>query len=213
MSEYKKYVTLDDDSHVIKVPNGELFLYLKKLHKDAVIPTYANDGDMCMDLTAVDVEYDEECDSYIYHTGWAMEVPYGYGINLFPRSKNVKTDCYLANSVGKVDAYGYRNEVLVVYKNRTSWEVRQMLAEWNLMKNASKGLNFDKDTPIGETVRKLRENAKNGKTTMHPMNFAPYKVGDRICQMEVVKIVKAHPQVTNELSEPKRGEGFGSSGN
>lgn len=205
-------MSLKQENNTIKVPNGELFLKLKKLHDDAVVPSYANEGDMCMDLTAVDVEYDAECDRYIYHTGWAMEVPLGYGINLFPRSKNVKTDCYLANSVGKVDAYGYRKEVLVVYKNRTSWEVRQMLAEWNLMKNASKGLDFDKDTPIGETVKKLRENAKNGKTTMHPMDFAPYKIGDRICQMEVVRIVKVDRQVVDKLSDPKRGEGFGSSG-
>lgn len=197
----------------IKIPNTELYVYIKKLHKDAKLPTYANDGDMCMDLTAVDLEYDEENDSYVYHTGLAMEVPYGYGINLFPRSKNVKTDCYLANSVGKVDAYGYRKEVLVIYKNRTSWEVRQMLAEWNLMKNASKGLNFDKDTPIGETVKKLKENAKDGKTTMHPLDFAPYKVGDKICQMEVIHIVKTDCIWKDNLSAPKRGDGFGSSGN
>lgn len=196
------------EDNAIKVP----FLHLQKLHDNAVVPSYANEGDMCMDITAVDVEYDAEYDRYIYHTGWAMEVPWGYGINLLPRSKNVKTDCYLANSVGKVDAYGYRNEVLVVYKNRTSWEVRQMLAEWNLMKIASKGLDFDKDTSIGETVKKLRENAKNGKTTMHPMDFAPYKVGDKICQMEVVRIIKTDNQVVDKLSTPKRGEGFGSSG-
>ena len=206
-----EYCSMNDE-HVIKVPNGELFVYVKKLNENAVLPTYANNGDMCMDLTAVDVEYNEEEDSYIYHTGLAMEVPLGYGINLFPRSKNVKTDCYLANSVGKVDAYGYRNEVLVIYKNRTSWEVRQMLAEWNLMKNASKGLNFNKDASIGETVKKLKKKEKNGKTTMHPMDFAPYKVGNKICQMEVVRIVKAECVFADKLSDPKRGSGFGSSG-
>jgi dUTP pyrophosphatase len=187
-------------------------LKIKKIHPDAVVPSYAHDGDMCFDLTAVSVEYDEKTDSYIYHTGLQMELGYGYGANLVPRSKNVKTECYLANMEGKVDAYGYRGEVKAVYKNRTSWEVRQMLAEWNLMKRATKGLNFSEDEPIGETVRKLRENAKNGKTTMHPMDFAPYKVGDRMCQMEIIKVIQADIIVSDELSEPKRGNGFGSSG-
>jgi len=113
---------------------------------------------------------------------------------------------------GKIDAYGYRGEVKAVYKNRTSWEVRQMLAEWNLMKRATKGLNFSEDEPIGETVRKLRENAKDGKTSMHPMDFAPYKVGDRMCQMEIIKVIQANIIKSDELSEPKRGNGFGSSG-
>ena len=150
-------------------------LKIKKIHPDAVVPSYAHDGDMCFDLTAVSVEYDEKTDSYIYHTGLQMELGYGYGANLVPRSKNVKTECYLANI-------------------------------------ATKGLNFSEDEPIGETVRKLRENAKDGKTTMNPMDFAPYKVGDRMCQMEIIKVIQADIIVSDELSEPKRGNGFGSSG-
>ena len=45
----------------------------KKLNQNAVIPTYAHDGDVGMDLTAIDVEYDQEKDMYIYHTGLACE--------------------------------------------------------------------------------------------------------------------------------------------
>lgn len=192
-------------------PQKAVVIKFKRLVPEAVIPTYANDGDMCFDLTATSVEYDEEHDSYIYHTGLSFEAPFGYGADLFVRSKNTKTECYLANHVGKLDIYGYRKEILVVYKNRTSWEVRQMLAEWKLMKSASKGLKFDETENVGETVKKLKENAKDGKTTMHPMDFAPYKVGDRIAQMSIVKVEDVC-LVEDELSNAKRGDGFGSSG-
>jgi dUTPase len=39
---------------------------LKKIDERAVIPTYAHDGDVCMDLTAISVEYDMDKDMYIF---------------------------------------------------------------------------------------------------------------------------------------------------
>lgn len=185
----------------------------RKIHPNAVVPKCANEGDMCFDLTAVGVEYNEENDSYIYHTGLAMETPLGFGANIFVRSKNAKTDCYLANHVGKVDSYGYRNEVLVIFKNRTSWEVRRMLTEWMQMKKSTAGVVFDEKESLGETVRKLKANIKGNKSVISPMDFAPYNVGDRVAQMEIVKIEDVKIVVTDELSDAKRGSGFGSSGN
>lgn len=94
----------------------------KKLHENAVLPTYAKEGDMGMDLTAVSVEYDSKIDTYVYHTGLACEIPAGYGMLIFPRSSNRKTDCYMTNHVGVIDS-GYRGEILVCFKNRTATEV------------------------------------------------------------------------------------------
>lgn len=80
-------------------------LKVKKLSKDAVIPTYAHLGtDMGMDITATSVEYDAILDRFIYHTGLAFEVPKGYGMLIFPRSSNSKTEAYLTNSVGILDS-------------------------------------------------------------------------------------------------------------
>ena len=90
---------------------------VKKLHPDAVIPKYAYNGDMGMDITAIGVEYNEEKDCFIYHTGLAFEVPNGYGMLLFPRSSNVRTDAYLANHVGVLDSC-YRGELTFCFKNR-----------------------------------------------------------------------------------------------
>ena len=89
----------------------------KKLHEDAVLPTYAKSGDMCMDLTAIDCQYNAEMDCFVYKTGLAMETPEGYATLLFPRSSNRKTDAYLTNGVGVIDS-GYRGELMACFKNR-----------------------------------------------------------------------------------------------
>ena len=44
----------------------EVFIKFKKLVPEAVIPSYAHDGDVGMDMTAVSVEYDVDKDMYIY---------------------------------------------------------------------------------------------------------------------------------------------------
>ena len=86
---------------------------IKKLHSDAIIPTYAKLGDAGMDITAINVEY---TDDYIqYKTGLAFEIPEGYVMLIFPRSSNSKKDLLLCNSVGILDS-GYRGELLIRYK-------------------------------------------------------------------------------------------------
>lgn len=89
---------------------------IKKLHENAVIPTYAKPGDAGMDLHAVDIHYDDD-DNIVYKTGLAFEIPEGYVGLIFPRSSNRKTDMYLTNSVGVIDS-GYRGEVAVSFKHR-----------------------------------------------------------------------------------------------
>ena len=88
---------------------------IKKLNPAAVIPTYAKPGDACMDLTATSLHYDD-VKGFIYGTGLAMEIPVGYEGVIRPRSSICKTDAYITNSPGTVDA-GYRGEVMVVFKN------------------------------------------------------------------------------------------------
>lgn len=91
---------------------------VKRLNNEAVIPKYAHVGeDVGMDITATSWEYDAEYDRIIYHTGLAFELPKGYGMFIFPRSSNCKTDSFLPNSVGILDV-GYRGELLVIFKNR-----------------------------------------------------------------------------------------------
>lgn len=82
---------------------------IKKLHPDAVVPTYAHETDCGMDLTAVSRTFDE-CGNVVYGFGLAFEIPEGYAGFIFPRSSNHKSGLLLTNSVGVIDA-GYRGEV------------------------------------------------------------------------------------------------------
>lgn len=87
---------------------------IKRLHKDAVIPSYAKHGDAGMDLTATSKSYDDH-GNVVYGTGLAFEIPVGYVGYVFPRSSNAKKDLILSNSVGVIDS-GYRGEVIFKFK-------------------------------------------------------------------------------------------------
>lgn len=87
---------------------------IKKLNPNAVIPSYAHDGDAGMDLTAVS-KTEDEYGNIVYGTGLAFEIPKGYVGLLFPRSSNAKKDLALSNAVGVLDS-GYRGEVLFKFK-------------------------------------------------------------------------------------------------
>ena len=93
---------------------------IKKIHKNAVIPTYAKDGDAGMDLTATSKSYDKH-GNVVYGTGLAFEIPKGFVGLLFPRSSNAKKDLLLSNSVGVLDS-GYRGEVMFKFKKQINNE-------------------------------------------------------------------------------------------
>ena len=89
-------------------------LKIKKLHPDAIIPSFAKTGDAGLDLTAVEFDTDDNGNA-VYKIGLAFEIPQGYVGLLFPRSSNASKDLILSNSVGVIDS-GYRGEVMVKFK-------------------------------------------------------------------------------------------------
>lgn len=90
----------------------------KKLDKNAVIPQFKHPGDAGKDVIATSCKYNPKYDRFEYGLGFATEIPLGYECVIRPRSSNTKTNAYLPNSVGTVDA-GYRGEWKVFYKLRT----------------------------------------------------------------------------------------------
>lgn len=90
-----------------------LNIKIKKLHKDAVIPTKAHATDAGCDLYATSCHYDNGL--IIYGTGIAVEIPEGYVGFVFPRSSIANTNLTLSNSVGVIDS-GYRGEVMAKFR-------------------------------------------------------------------------------------------------
>lgn len=191
----------------------------KKLNENAVIPTYAHDGDVGMDITAISVEYDEEHDMYIYHTGLAFESDFNIGQFLFLRSSNCKTDAYLCNHVGIADSAIYRGEIQFRMKNRESIKsianreaFNQFIFSLNMTSRLDPKGSLENHIKLATDLYKqveddVKERAKN-------LEYAPYKVGDKIGQM----VFMVHPTIKlvecNELSNTERGSnGFGSTSN
>lgn len=91
---------------------------IKKLHPDAIIPTYATAGAACFDLHAVDegiVRHDGGAATF--DTGLAFEVPEDHAMLVFSRSGHgFKKGLRLANCVGVIDS-DYRGEVKIRLTN------------------------------------------------------------------------------------------------
>lgn len=170
-------------------------------------PKCAHPGDLGMDVTAIDVEYDWVYDRYMYHTGVYCETGEGDGCFLMPRSSNSKTDAQMGNGIGLVETVNYRGELIFAFKNRTSlWNEAFQSAIWKwAMLPWYKRIFTDFSKMLDEEYRFCKENA---------MEWAPYKVGDRIGQIVWNKFPKnINIEIVDELSETERGDGgFGSTG-
>lgn len=165
---------------------------IKKLHPNAVIPTYAKQGDAGIDLTAVSVKHEVEFGCFTYDTGVAVEIPEGYVGLVFPRSSLSKKDLILTNHVGVIDS-GYRGSILLKFKlDCECWSVKESQEEFN------------------EGIAPFYFSAED-EYRKFALDANIYAVGDRIAQL----IVLPYPQITfeevEELSTTERNDGgFGS---
>ena len=90
-----------------------MIVKIKRLKPNAVIPTYAKDGDAGMDLVATEIIKDTP-EQITYGTGIAMEIRDGFVGLVFPRSSIRKAGLQLSNSVGVIDS-GYRGELQATF--------------------------------------------------------------------------------------------------
>lgn len=177
--------------------------------KSVPLPTYGREGDACCDVYAKSIEYDSDKDRFIIHTGLHFALPDEYEMELRPRSSNTKTDFYMPNSPGILD-WGYRGELRVIFKNRTS---RQLIRIISTFGNA-----------FNDIVTRVKyENAYNSImcarqefNKLIKKEGCPYVKGDRVCQLLVrrrEKITWDEVETLEELGTSERGTcGFGSTG-
>jgi dUTP pyrophosphatase len=90
---------------------------VKKMHPDAIIPSYAKEGDACMDLSSYEDYTLKPGERRALATGLQVEPPQGYEFQVRPRSGlAAKYGITVLNTPGTVDA-GYRGEVKVILIN------------------------------------------------------------------------------------------------
>lgn len=185
-----------------------LKIQFKKLNKNAVIPSYAHPTeDVGMDVTVTSVYYDWELDEYVYGTGLACATEDRISIFVHPRSSNHKHNYYLTNSVGIIDAKGYRGEWKCIFKHRDSLETRIL----NAAMNEYDQLPWYKKMIPG-TLSQIRKRLMEA-FAKDPIAAAPYQVGDRAFQIWAAQIIPIEPIEVTKLPKGKRGaNGFGSTG-
>lgn len=188
--ENHKGVTEDKKITIMK--QKTMKVNIKKLHPNAVVPSYAHDTDCGMDLTAVSKTFDEY-GNVVYGFGLAFEIPKGYAGFIFPRSSNHKSRMLLTNSVGVIDA-GYRGEVTAKFAQRTSLGIPK------------KFLPRIKYLLTGKMeICRL--------SSYEAANVNNYNVGDRVAQMVILPYPKVEFVEVDELSDTERGTGgYGSTG-
>lgn len=88
-----------------------------KLNPDAIIPSYAHEGDSGFDLRSIENVILAPKAKTIIKTGLAANIPSGTEIQIRPRSgMSIKTDLDLPNSPGTVDSC-YTGEWGVIVRN------------------------------------------------------------------------------------------------
>jgi len=177
------WTTPDGTKFEITESKNSLNVKFKKLHPDAVTPTYAKDGDAGLDLTATTINAKN---NYIqYGTGIAVEIPMGYVGLVFPRSSITKmaAGVSLKNSVGIIDS-GYRGEIMLRFDVPSSPHRTDDYGDNEYIDIYNDDVSFD----------------------------IP-KVGERIGQLIILPYPTIELEEVEELSNTERGEGgFGSTG-
>ena len=92
-------------------------LRFKRIHPDAVLPSYAHPSDAGMDVRSVEDLVLAPGRRALVHTGLVMLLPPGYEAQVRPRSGlALKSGVTVLNTPGTIDS-GYRGEVGVILIN------------------------------------------------------------------------------------------------
>ena len=174
-------------------------LKVKRLHEDAVIPRYAHAGDSGFDLVAVEDVIVEPGETVKVPIGLAFEIPFGYELQIRPRS-GITTKTKLRVQFGTVDA-GYRGEVAVAVDHLLSGGSFEDYLLALVDGNYLTWLDGEADVEV------------EGKYYFDVE--VPYLIrkGDRIAQGVIAPVARATFEEADELDETARGAGgFGSTG-
>lgn len=92
-------------------------LKVVKIHKDAILPNYAHEGDAGLDVYSVEERILEPGERGLIKTGIKIELPRNTEAQMRPRSGlALKHGITLVNSPGTIDE-GYRGEIGVIVIN------------------------------------------------------------------------------------------------
>ena len=129
-------------------------IHIEKCREDAKLPAYAHDGDAGMDLYAAEEVIIEPGRSALVPVGIKLAIPYGYEVQIRPRSGvSLKTPLRIPNAPGTIDC-GYRDEVNVIVYNDSFMveEVEGVTSIWDDPTYSTLTINTLKDESFFNSV-------------------------------------------------------------
>jgi len=110
-----------------------ILLKFKRLDDSAILPKYKTKGSAGFDLYVIEGGKLWPNERQLVRTGWAVEIPEGYEMQMRPRSGlALKAGISLTNSPGTIDS-DYRGEIGIILENRGhkifEWEGGDRLAQ------------------------------------------------------------------------------------
>lgn len=161
-------------------------LQIKKVRKDAIMPTQAHSGDM-VDVYAAEDTVVNSFESTIIPLGIAMNIPDGYRVKMFSRSSlSLKKKLIVSNSVGIIDT-GYKNEIGLICHSLPKKDKSYIIKK-------EEGDSF------------IINDLTNNPIEIHK--------GDKIAQFQLEKIEEFELEEVEKLDMSNdRGGGYGSTGN
>ncbi|UVM94381.1 MAG: dUTPase [Bacteriophage sp.] len=203
----------------IKLLSGDVVDVEQYCNVQPILPTYGKEGDACMDIYPICYEYDVDKDRFIYHTGLAFNIGDDANgepneMSLRPRSNLTKSDFYIPNSPSTID-WGYRGELLVAFKNRTSRDLIHAVSDLVEVVDKLRQHMHLPDSMVGNSRLKLNSVRTTMTNILAKVSIPPYDCNgeDRCAQL----IINSAQRITwkevnsiEELGETERGnKGFG----
>lgn len=171
----------------------------KALQLDVKEPFYRHRGDAGMDVCAADDYLILPGQTVLVSTGFAVELPEGYELQVRPRSGlSLKTNLSIANSPGTIDA-GFRDEIKLIVHNNSDFSLAEGQAK-----------NDNNIETIDTAYGKLPVYDLTTKGAPH----GAYKIcrGDRIAQLVLAPIYQVEWSEASGEPDFDRKGGFGHSG-
>lgn len=203
----------------IKLLSGDVVDVEQYCNVQPILPVYGKEGDACMDIYPIHCEYDVDKDRFIYHTGLAFNIGNDANgepneMSLRPRSNLTKSDFYIPNSPSTID-WGYRGELLVAFKNRTSRDLVHAVSTLVEVVDKLREHMHLPDSMVGNDRLKLNSVRTTMTNILAKVSIPPYDCNgeDRCAQL----IINSAQRITwkevnsiEELGETERGnKGFG----
>ena len=134
-----------------------------------------------LDLYATSVDYDKDSDTYIYHTG--VNITKADNSNATLMINPGESDAFLSENILPING-----EIILKYKNRTTWPVIVMFNNFDFILKTTEGLTIDNNKSTGETIQEIKKNAVTSPKIPNPMDYAPFEIGELIGTAYLVKL-------------------------